>query len=298
MAPPPVTPEPAADALVIGCGYLGRQVAVRWVAAGRRVFALTRRNPAALAEFGLVPVVGDVLDPASLRGLPPATTVLYAVGMDRGSGKTMQDVYVHGLRNVLDTLPPPTRFVYVSSTGVYGETDGGCINEASPTEPTEESGTVVLAAEQLLRVRLPHAIVLRFAGIYGPNRLLRQKALLAGEPLVGDQEKWLNLIHVEDGADAILAAEARGVPGEAYNIADNAPVSRRAFYTLLAELLHASPPRFEPRPEPTTPNRRVSNRKARQELGWSPRYPSFNEGLPAAVAATPHAAKPSPEARP
>src|SRR4051794_23967459 len=119
MAPPAHQPG---DALVIGCGYLGRRVAARWVAAGRRVYALTRCNAAALAAMGLVPVVGDVLDPASLRDLPRAATVLYAVGLDRGSGKTMHDVYVHGLSHVLDTLPPCDRFVYVSSTGVYGQT--------------------------------------------------------------------------------------------------------------------------------------------------------------------------------
>src|SRR6478609_1277397 len=115
------------DALILGCGYLGRRVAARWVAAGRRVAALTRRNPAALAALGVEPVVGDVLDPATLRHLPRAATVLYAVGMDRSQGKTMHEVYVNGLRHVLGTIPRPDRFVYVSSTSVYGQTDGGWI---------------------------------------------------------------------------------------------------------------------------------------------------------------------------
>lgn len=270
--------------LIVGCGYLGRRVAARWVARGRRVVALTRRNAGALAVLGVEPVVGDVLDPASLRGLPAAATVLYAVGMDRTAGKSMREVYVEGLRHVLDTLPACDRFVYVSSTSVYGQPDGGWVAEESPAEPAEESGKVVLEAERLLRSRQPAAIVLRFAGLYGPDRLLRKQPLLNGEPLVGDAEKWLNLVHVDDGADAVLVAEARGVPGETYNIADDEPVTRRDFYTVLAELLGAPPAKFEQRAEPGAANRRVSAAKAKAALGWRPRYANYCEGLASAVA--------------
>jgi nucleoside-diphosphate-sugar epimerase len=206
--------------------------------------------------------------------------------MDRSTGKTMREVYLNGLRHVLDTIPPPERFIYVSSTSVYGQTDGGWVSESSPTEPIEESGRVVLEAEHLLRAKRPSAIVLRFAGIYGPDRLLRKQALLRGEPLVGDADRWLNLVHVSDGVDGVLAAEAKAVPGETYHIADDTPVSRRDFYTLLARLLPAPPAAFDHRPEPGTPNRRISNRKAREQLGWVPRFPSYREGLPAAVAAS------------
>lgn len=277
---------PAADALVVGCGYLGRRVAARWVAAGRRVAALTRRNADALRALGVTPIVGDVTDPATLVGLPAARTVLYAVGMDREQNKTMHEVYVDGLGHVLDTLPPAGRFVYVSSTGVYGQSDGGWVDETSPTDPAEESGRVVLAAERLLRAKRPDAIVLRFAGLYGPDRLLRKAAILKGEPLVGDADKWLNLVHVDDGAAAVQAAEERAKPGGTYTVADDEPVTRRAFYTRLAELLGGPPAAFDHRPEPGAANRRVSNRTAKAELGWSPAFPSYREGLAQAVAAT------------
>lgn len=267
------------DALIFGCGYLGRRVASRWIAAGRRVFALTRRNADALAALGLHPIVGDVHDPVGLQALPRVGTVLYAVGMDRSAGRTMREVYVEGLGRVLDALPAPERFLHVSSTGVYGQSQGEWVDEGSPTEPGEEAGRVVLEAERLLRTKLPAAIVLRFAGIYGPDRLLRKQPLLNGEPLVGDPDKWLTLIHVDDGVDAVLAAEARANPGETFNVADDSPVQRRDFYRLLAERLHAPPAAFEPRPEPGAPNRRVSNRKARTELGWSPKCGSYRDGL-------------------
>lgn len=280
MTPP--APAPPA-ALVFGCGYLGRRVAARWVAAGRRVAAVTRRNPAELRALGVEPVVADVTNAESLSALPRTATVFYAVGIDRSAGHSMREVYVGGLRNVLATLPGGGRFVYVSSTSVYGQSDAGWVDETSPTEPTEEAGRVVREAEQLLREWRPDAIILRFAGLYGPDRLLRKQPILRGEPLVGDATKWLNLVHVEDGAEAVVAAAGRAAPGSTYTIADDNPTPRRAYYTLLAELLDAPPAAFEQRPEPGAANRRVSNRRAKVELGWQPRFPSFRDGLPASV---------------
>lgn len=252
--------------LIIGCGYLGRRVAARWLATGRPVAALTRGNATALAELGIQPISGDILDPPSLLQLPAAATVLYAVGLDRTAGRSMHEVYVTGLGHVLDTLPACERFIYVSSTSVYGQTDGGWVDESSPTEPTEPSGRIVLEAEQLLRSRRPDAIILRFAGIVGPGRFRKQ--ILSGEPISGDPERWLNLIHVEDGADAVVAAESRGEPGQTYNICDDEPLTRRAFYQRLAESVGAPPPTFDPQPEPGAPHRRIRNTKAKASLGW------------------------------
>jgi nucleoside-diphosphate-sugar epimerase len=277
--------------LLIGCGYLGSRVTARWLAERHRVFATTRKPERAdeLRRQGIDPVVCDVLDPASLKHLPDVTTVCYAVGLDRTAGRSMREVYVEGLRNVLELLPQPKRFVYISSTGVYGQCDGEAVDESAITEPVEESGKVVLEAEQLLRSRMPGAVILRFAGIYGPGRLLRRQALVAGETIVGDAEKWLNLIHVEDGAAAVLAAETHGQPGRTYNVCDDAPVRRRNFYTLLAQLLKAPPPSFVP-PAPGVPlpghertNRRIVNRRLRQELAVAWQFPSCTQGLPAAV---------------
>jgi nucleoside-diphosphate-sugar epimerase len=269
----------SAPRLILGCGYLGRRVASLWLARGGRVAALTRRNADALRASGIEPITGDVLDAASLRTLPEASTALYSVGLDRAAGRPMREVYVTGLANVLAALPPCGRFIYVSSTSVYAQTDGRWVDESSLTEPTEESGRVILEAEQLLRATRPDAIILRFAGIYGPGRLLRRQPILKGEPLAGDAEKWLNLIHVADGAEAVLAAESRGTPGEMYNVADGSPVTRRDFYTHLAEMLGAPGAKFDQRPEPGAPNRRIDSSKVRTALGWSPAFANYHEGL-------------------
>ena len=274
---------PTGPALVVGCGYLGRRVADAWRAAGRPVYALTRTRGDEFRAAGLLPVTGDVTDPASLAGLrdlPPLSTVLYAVGTDRRAGHTMREVYVEGLRNVLAAVPEVERWVHVSSTGVYGQTDGSVVTEQSPTEPLEESGRVVLEAERTLHAVKPTATILRFAGIYGPGRWLRKAALLAGEPYTADAEKWLNLVHVADGVRAVRCAETS--PGGVFNIADDEPVRRRDFYTLSAQLLGAPEAKFEP---PETPareaNRRVNNALARSVLHFAPQYPSYREGLAA-----------------
>lgn len=277
--------------LILGCGYLGRRVAQLWLTQGHHVFGVTRRpeNAAALQQDGVEPIIADVLRADSLSKLPSVDTVLYAIGLDRTSGMSMRSVYVDGLANVLEQLPPPNRFIYISSSSVYGQTDGEWVDEDSPTEPQEESGQIVLEAERLLRTRLPDAVILRFAGIYGPGRLLRRKSIEAGEPIVGDADKWLNLIHVEDGARAVLAAEERGQSGRIYNICDNQPVRRRDFYSELARCLGAPTPRFvapaadQPPPPHEKGNRRIRNRRMREELGLTPRFASYVEGLRAWV---------------
>jgi nucleoside-diphosphate-sugar epimerase len=267
--------------LIIGCGYLGRVVARRWVAAGHRVAALTRSRTDELRELGVEPILGDVTDAASLR-LPPADTVLYAVGLDRSAGKGMREVYDGGLANVLDALPAPRRFIYVSSTSVYSQTDGSWVDESSATEPVEESGRVILECEQLLRSRSRDATVLRFAGIYGPGRVIRRTAIEKGEPLAADPVGWLNLIHVADGAAAVVAAAERPVEGRTINVADDRPVTRREFYTTMAEFLGAPPAAFAAAHAGGS-NRRIRNRRMREELAVEMTYPDFRSGLRAAL---------------
>jgi nucleoside-diphosphate-sugar epimerase len=279
------------DKLILGCGYLGRRVTRLWRAAGHRVFATTRCPAKAeeLRRMGLEPILADVLEPHSLEALPPVSSLVFCVGLDRSAGVPMRRVYVEGLANVLAELArsgsSPDRFLYVSSTGVYGQGDGTEVDETAVTEPTDESGRIVLEAERLLRERWPDAIILRFAGLYGPGRLIGARGLSNGEPLTGDPRRWLNLIHVEDGAAAVLAAEERGRPGESYNVGDGHPVARQDFFTCLAGLLGVAPPVFRGHGEEERGNRRIGNRRLREELGLRLRYPSYAEGLPASLAA-------------
>jgi nucleoside-diphosphate-sugar epimerase len=160
--------------LIIGCGYLGRRVAQRWLDAGDMVFALTRSidNAQVLSKLGIEPLMGDVTRADSLNTLPESDTVLHAVGFDRSAVPSKREVYVDGLRNVLDQLTGRCgRFLHISSTSVYGQEDGEQVDEESPCQPQHESGQICLDAEQLVSEAathgdLPTATILRLSGIY------------------------------------------------------------------------------------------------------------------------------------
>lgn len=284
--------------LIFGCGYLGNRVAQAWRDQGQRVIAVTRSQTRAdeFAANGLIPFIADICDPASLAALPEVDRVLFAVGYDRGSGRSQEEVFVQGLRHVLDQLRGRCRrFVSISSTSVYGQSDGGWVDESSVCQPTQPGGMCCLAGEHLVREAAATfsdgATILRFAGIYGPNRLLSRIAdLQAGRPLPGDSLAWLNLIHVDDGAATVIAAaDASHIPPVVL-VADDLPVQRGDYYAQLAELVGAPRPQFDPTEQRSRGsgglNKRCSNRVLREQLGVRLRYPSYEAGLPAALSAS------------
>jgi nucleoside-diphosphate-sugar epimerase len=280
--------------LIVGCGYLGLRVARLWRESQEEVFAVTRSAERAgqLAAAGIRPIVADVTMAGSLNSLPAVETVLYAVGYDRKSPPGMREVYVEGLRHALDALPNSVqRIVYVSSTSVYAQTDGGWVDEASECSPVLENGRICLEAEQTLNSSrwAARAIVLRLAGIYGPRRIPRSEALMAGEPIAAPAQGFLNLIHVDDAA-GIVAAAARIEPPRLYTVSDGRPPQRGDYYAELARLLGAPAPRFinPPADSPAAlraeSNKRVSNRRMLSDLRIQLQFPSYREGLAAIVA--------------
>lgn len=247
---PPVSAAEPATRLVVGCGYLGTRVAARWLAAGDRVVAVTRRPERAeeLARLGIEPWVADVTDPDFPAGgrLPEAATVFWAVGFDRSSGTTHRDVHVLGLGRLLAALPGAPRVILSSSTGVWGDEDGRVVTEETPAHPTREAGRVLLEAEALLRSHpVGPGVALRFAGLYGPGRLPRIADLRAGTPIAADPESWLNLVHVDDAAEVVRVVAAAPAPGPLYVVSDGRPILRRDWYGTLATLTGSPAPRFD-----------------------------------------------------
>lgn len=273
--------------LIIGCGYLGIRVARLWLSEASTVLATTRSQETA-QEFrkqGLHPVIWDVLKPSGT--LPAADVIVYCVGFDRNSGHSMRDVYVDGLKAALESLDGrPRLFLYVSSTGVYGDAGGGWVDESTPENPEDAGGKVCLEAEQTLKdharaTGLPY-VVLRLAGLYGPERMIGAGRVAKGTPVGADPDAYLNLIHVEDAARVVEAAREKASPGETYLVADGRPVKRRDFYGCIAELLQTEPPVFAPQQSSRSRgDRRVSNRKMLNEFGVKLTYPDFRSGLKA-----------------
>lgn len=284
--------------LILGCGYVGRAAGEALAHAGHEVFGVQRRpDGGALAAAGIRPLVADVTSPDTLAALPgPWDAVVNAVSSAGGDADAYRRVYLEGTRHVLAWLraAPPRRYVHVGSTSVYGQTDGGWVDEDSPTDPGAETARILVATEELLRsaagAGFP-AVMLRVAGIYGPGRGRLFQQLLRGEArLDGDGSRWLNQIHRDDVAGAIAIALERGHPGRTYNVADDQPVTQRDFLTWLADGLGlpapaaGAPTEARVRRRGAT-NKRVSNRRLREEPGWVPRFPTFREGHAAALAA-------------
>lgn len=241
--------------LIVGCGYLGGRVASRWLAAGDRVFAVTRSptRSESLAATGIMPVVCDVTAASgpspheALRDLPACDTVFWAVGFDRASRATHRDVHVDGLAALLDTLAGAPRVILSSSTGVWGDEGGDTVTEETPVNPSREAGRVLVEAESLLRShRKGPGVALRFAGLYGPGRLPRLDDLRAGRPIAADPDSWLNLIHVDDAAAIVCAVAAAAAARSLYVVSDGRPVRRRDWYGHLSAVTGSPSPAWDP----------------------------------------------------
>lgn len=280
--------------LIIGCGYVGIQVGAELVRLGHTVSGLRRqanRTPE-LAAAGIVPLTGDITDASSLAAIAPNFdwVVNCAASTSGGSAEDYRRVYFEGNRHVCRCLAsaPLCKFVYTSSTGVYGQNDGSWVDEACPAEPASATGKVLLEAEEELRrahrdTGFP-AVVLRVAGIYGPGRGYYARQLQHGEARIeGDGQRFINMVHRDDVAGAIIAALEKGEPGTVYNVCDEEPVAQAELYAWLAKRLGLPMPPAVPEEEAGVrrrgvTNKRISSRRLREELGYRFLYPTFRDG--------------------
>ncbi len=284
--------RPAAR-LVVGCGYLGTRVAKRWLADGDQVFGITRspERADALAAIGLTPIVHDVTAQTasgacgSLGNLPPIETVFWVVGFDRSSGMTHRDVHVEGLARLLTALPGSPRVILSSSTGVWGDEGGGIVSEATQTNPSREAGRVLVEAEALLRSHPKGpGVALRFAGLYGPDRLPRLDDLRAGLPIAADPDSWLNLIHVDDAATVVCVVAAAAAPRPLYVVSDGHPVRRRDWYGHLATVTGSPQPTWDAAaPRTRGADKRVDPALLFRDLPITLAYPDPLRGIEAVL---------------
>jgi len=275
--------------LVIGCGYLGLRVAKKWVSAGHLVTATTRSEERAvqLREQGIKPLISDII--SDQNPLPQADVILYAVGFDRcNPDQSISQVFVDGMaRTIARVTDPVQRFLYISSTGVYGQTDSELVDEATICQPIRDGGKACLMAEELLsQARWSgNSIRLRMAGLYGANRIPYQRAIRAGEEISAPAEGHLNLIHIEDAVDIVLHfADARTAP-PLLLVSDGNPVIRADYYAEIAQQLGAPPAKLQtPKSSSHVAQRaggskRISNRQLMQHYGKPLRYPDYRAGI-------------------
>ena len=278
---------------IVGCGYVGRRLALRLLAAYD--VTATVRSPRKVSELQRLGIPAVTLDLDRLRTsarVPErlAQAAIFYLAPPPRSGES--DLRLDRFFQIVSV--PPQTFVYVSTTGVYGDTKGARIDESTPVRPMTDRAHRRVSAEEMVRVwcteRHVRRVVLRVPGIYGPGRLPLDR-LRQGEPAIRDAEAGItNRIHVDDLVAACLAAltntEARGV----YNVTDGNSYSSTQFLDRVAALANLpQPPRvsmdeaqltFSPeRLSFLNESRQVSNERMLRNLGVQLQYADLDAGI-------------------
>ncbi len=194
---------------------------------------------------------------------------------------------------------------YLSSTSVYGDRDGGWVDETSPLQPNSKRGSRRAGAEaqwlSLLKERALPVHVFRLAGIYGPGRSAIEAVRAGTSRRIDKPGHAFSRIHVDDIVAVLRASMDRMRPGGIYNLADDEAAPSHELIAYACELLGLPVPPLEPFSLSDMPpmarsfysdNKRVHNDRIKTELGVTLRYPEFRAGLRACLEAEQH---PAPE---
>jgi len=283
-----------------GLGYSALTLADRLLADGWTVAGTCRSEEkrARLAERGLQAHLferGRPLDDAA-AALAGATHLLSSVPPD-GDGDPVLDH--HGPDIKVATAESPIGWTgYLSTTGVYGDRDGGWVDEQSALEPTGERGRRRLDAERrwlALGAENGFAVHLfRLSGIYGPGRSALDTVRRGRARRIDKPGQVFNRIHVDDIVTILRASMAHPNAGAAYNCADDDPAPPQDVIAHACGLLDIEPPPLMPFQEAElsemarsfyADNKRVRNDRIKTELGVTLSFPSYREGLAAQLAA-------------
>jgi nucleoside-diphosphate-sugar epimerase len=274
--------------LIAGCGFVGTELGRQLAAAGHEPWGL-KRDPSSLPA-GIRPVRADLLDPTLESRLPEVDAVVYAAAADASTPEGYRAAYVDGVRNLQRALLARSggvrRFLFTSSTAVWGGTDGGWVDEDTPTAPDGFRGSVVLEGEAIVRESPFPGVVLRLGGIYGPGRRRLIERVRSGEARCAEDpasDPWSNRVHRDDAAGILSHLLTLEAPAPVYIGVDDEPARLCEVYRYVAELLGAPPPgtgsaRGEGRPG----SKRCSNRRLRA-LGYRFRFPTYREGYRAMI---------------
>jgi len=271
---------------IAGLGFTGLAIAESLLARGHEVSACNRSGRAGLEGVELRVV--DALQTGSCRtlgDLPPADWMVCALsGTGLTDPKAYRALYVDGPRRIAEALPwrGARRILFLGSTGVYGGSDGGWVDEDSEATPAHAAGEVQLEAEVALREAADQHAVLRLSGLYGPGRTRLIRQALRARPFL-KPELWSNQIHRDDVAGAVGFLLARPeAPPPLLLLSDDKPARRREIFTWVREQCGCPKGCIdEDHPARATRdrgNKRVSNARLRA-LGIPLRYPDYTIGL-------------------
>jgi nucleoside-diphosphate-sugar epimerase len=280
-----------AHLLCFGFGYTARVLARRLAAEGWIVGG-TCRTADKTSETGFPVEVFDRDHPLSREALDGVTHLLVSVPPDAAGDPVLA---VHG--EDIAEIEGLRWLGYLSTTGVYGDRDGGWVDESAELSPSGERGRRRVAAEagwlDLWHRRGAPVHVFRLAGIYGPGRSPFEALRGGTAKRIEKPEQVFSRIHVEDLAHVLASSINRPRPGAVYNVCDDDPAAPEAVVAHAAALLGMPPPPLVPfEAAELSPmarsfyvdNKRVSNRLIKSELGVTLRYPDYRAGLAAILA--------------
>lgn len=267
--------------LCLGYGYSAAALAARLVPLGWSVIGTTRHAGAAedLRTQGVEPLVLPAdLTPALAR----ATHVLATAAPDN-NGDPFLGASLAAIR-----ATRPDWVGYLSTTAVYGDHQGGWVDEATPPNPQSARAVLrILAEKQWIATGLP-VHIFRLAGIYGPGRGPFEKVRDGSARRIIKPGQVFSRIHVDDIAATLMASMARPNPGAIYNVCDDDPAPPEDVLAYAAALLGLpEPPGVPYEAAEMSPmarsfygeSKRVSNKRIRGELGVRLAFPTYREGL-------------------
>lgn len=274
---------------MIGCGDVALRTAA--LLSGRaRLYGLTRRREQAvkLRHHGIVPIVGDLDRGSTLARLRTAPFAVLHFAPPPGEGR--DDPRTQRLIAALaGARIIPQRFVYISTSGVYGDCAGACITEVRARRAQTPRARRRVDAEDRLRAWAGRAgvalAILRVPGIYAETRLPLDRIRQGTPVLAADDDVYTNHIHADDLARATVAALFHGRPNRAYNVSDDAELKMAGWFDLVADAYRLPhPPRvgWEEAEQRIAPmllsfmneSRRLSNVRMKRELRLRLKFPT------------------------
>ena len=268
--------------LIVGCGDIGSALALTLQQQGHEVTGLKRHTP---KQDSLIRYIkADVTQPKELAALSFAyDQLLYILSPSSFEIDAYNAVFSTGLRNLFDRLSvknPSLPITFVSSTRVYGQTQGEWLNECSITKPADERGKILLAAEKMVLSFNEQATVVRFSGIYGrSNRLLNQ--LTAGAAIQQQPSYYTNRIHRDDCIgvlDFIINKKtAQKLSGNIFLASDSDPVSKWDLAIYLCDKFNAEKPSPLLVNKGASANKRIDNSRLKQ-AGYVFKFDSYRQG--------------------
>lgn len=290
---------PAKRLLIIGCGDVGTRVAAL-LRPRYRIYALTREASrfAELRGRGIIPLAGDLDRPESLEALSGLAHDVIHLAPPPASGATDSRI-AHLIAALARARSLPQHFVYISTSGVYGDCSGALVDETSPLRPSTARARRRADAERRLRdwgarsgVRVS---ILRVPGIYAEDRLPIARLERGTPALLAQEDSYVNHVHADDLARMVVAALHHGQANRSYNASDDAPQKMGDYFDLVADRFSLPRPPRLPRAEARqvlpemlysfmSESRRLVNSRVKRELRVRLRYPTVNEGVAAAAA--------------